>query len=98
MFQMFGSLIVELEIEFRTRYPPQNQNFDFIMDTLVFYCTAVESLTLKNFDIPDNEEALLGMRKLFARVQKLCLNCVCIETSGYEEMEIRLTFSSTVHR
>lgn len=81
LFKTFGSLIVELDVQFQ----PYNNKEDYktadILHAIMTHCTSIKSLKLASFDIPDDEFWFIRMRKLFARLEKLHLHHVFF---GYE--------------
>lgn len=77
LFQIFGSLISDLDLEFRSC--PKATD---IMDAVVRYCTTLDCLKLRGYDIPDNQEKISNLGKLFQSLRTLHIELVAIEGSG----------------
>lgn len=84
LFATFGRLIIELEINFKELFPQRaDPNAVIIIDSVTQFCSALKSLKLAKFDIPDNQNSFVGMGKLFGRLKTLQLQYVYIEGINY---------------
>lgn len=74
LFETFGSLITELEVNFE--YWRHDHNATFIIDSIVEHCTSLKSFNLYSYRVPDNKLSFLRigrMEQLYCRLEKLCL-------------------------
>lgn len=84
VFQTFGWLIIELEIDLSS-----HSNAASIMDAVVENCTSLESLTLYTYAIPDGQDKITGMGLFFQKLKKLHLVDVKIKrkSKSWKEMQ-----------
>lgn len=82
LFQIFGSNIVELDIQFEPRYFNGDEDYwtADVLHAIVTHCSLLKSLKLASFHIPDDEFWFIRIRKLFARLEKLQLKHCFIES------------------
>lgn len=79
MLEIFGPLIVELKIDLDDHSHPHRD----IVSAISVNCTALESLTLLNYRIPDDREKIAEMGTLFRRLKKLILKWVVVKHVRY---------------
>lgn len=78
LLQMFGARLVQLNIDFHSC-----SNASRIMDAVFRYCSSsLGSLTLKSFEIPDQQEAFDGLARIFKNLHTLHMENVTIEGIG----------------
>lgn len=81
LLQCFGARLVKLNIDFRSC-----KNASRIMDAVFRYCSSsLESLTLKSFEIPDQQETFNGLAKIFRNLHTLRMENVTIEGIGFSD-------------
>lgn len=78
LFRTFGSLIIELDLNFKP-YWEHDLDSIIVLDAVIRFCTSVKSLKLDSFHIPNQENIVIGIGKLFERLQKLHLRDVYFE-------------------
>lgn len=90
-FEIFGWLIIELEVKFKPYEKCDDPNSANIVDAVVEHCTALKALKLASFDIPDDEFWFIRIGQLFGRLQKLHLKHVFIDPSVWHDDEPIIT-------
>lgn len=69
MLKTFGSVMVDLKIIISRHRDHQNN----VADILFANCTALESLSLQEYSVPDDPQRIAAMRSLFGKLKKLVL-------------------------